>query len=103
MALSFTISDLDTLANLAQAHPTPVTFWTWVKNNTSNLELTDVANKMIFDWNAAGTTPLAEARRTADAIQELQAIEQTIDVVRQEDQGQGVNVTTQVRCSVVKV
>jgi len=71
VAVSFSIADLPTLANLAQAHPTPTTFWTWVKANTASAELIDIANKMIFDWTAQATTPIAEAKRLADAVQEL--------------------------------
>lgn len=95
MAVSFSIADLPTLANLAQSHPAPSTFWTWVKANTSSGELTDIANKMIFDWNAAGTTPLAEAKRLADAVQELQGFEHRIELVRQQDTGQGMTVEAQ--------
>lgn len=103
MALAFNFGDLPELAALAAVHPDPERFWAWVSNHTTNADLIEVASEFSDAWVDAGTTPLLEASRVADAVQELQAIEQRIELVRTTDNGDGRTVEAQLAYTVASV
>lgn len=103
MAVTFSSSDLHTLADLAQAHPSPAVFWAWVKAHTGSSELQQIAQKFVDDWTALGKTPIGEASRMADAVQELQAVEQVVELIREEDLGQGKTITAHVKSTTASV
>lgn len=89
MAVSFSSADLPMLANLSQAHPSPQDFWEWVRTHTASSELQEIAVFHRDAWAAVAHTPIGEQIRLANAVQELQAVEQTLELTREEDSGQG--------------
>lgn len=103
MALSFRYGDLDEVVALGRAHPDPLRFWTWVEARTTNTDLLEVVAEMKSAWAAAGTNELTQRVRTADAIQELGAVESTLQLVRREETGSGGILETQVHHTAVKL
>lgn len=80
MALNFQPADLQMLATLGASSPDPYGFWTWVKNNSTNTDVDDVAAKMQALWTTADASYFDEIRLIREALQELQAIIPTVDI-----------------------
>jgi hypothetical protein len=103
VAISFNISNLSELAALADAHPDPSRFWNWVRSHTPSADLQELCDEFLDAWADVGVTPLGEASRTADAIQELGGFEVSTMLVQRDEAPSGHIVETQVHHSAVKV
>jgi len=88
VALAYRWMDMDVLAKLAATVPSQLDFWTFVRANTTDLDVIATVDQMLA-IHAGDVGPNRTADRLADAVQELQAVEQTITVatVRTEASG----------------
>jgi hypothetical protein len=103
VALSFNFGDLPEISTLAAVHPDPVAYWAWIQTVTNNADLVELAQHFEAAWIANGKTPIGEASRLADAVQELQAVEQNLTLVKREETGAGQITEAQVQLVVASV
>lgn len=96
MAWSFNKSDLSTIGIVAGSHPDPEAWWIFVASESTDPDLTSLANAIVALYAAGGPTEIGILEDIRDDIHAIAGLDVEFDLSRIDETSQGETVTYQV-------